>query len=192
MTASYPTSVKPFTPKVDLQDTVIADHVNALQLEVAAVETTLGVTLSSSDGPLISTWSGTFARTTAWDSLTHRINNIESGLVNGVVGSPYLQKSGDTINPAGVVGVTLTAQSGTANLLEARPIGGATLNFNLDYTGLPKVGTANVLYVGSTDYNTLTTNISTATTTANSALSTANGAAAAVGTSLHPFLLMGV
>ena len=41
MAASYPTSVKSFTTKVDGVDDVQADHVNDLQLEVAAVETEL-------------------------------------------------------------------------------------------------------------------------------------------------------
>ena len=43
MAASYPGAVKSFTTKVDLVDTVDADHVNDLQLEVTAIETELGV-----------------------------------------------------------------------------------------------------------------------------------------------------
>jgi hypothetical protein len=155
-----------------LVDTVLADHVNSLQNEVVAIETTLGPTLSTTDGPLVSTWSGTFARTTTWDSLTHRIENIEAGLVNGVTGGPYFNKSGDSINPASVVGLTLKIASGTSNLLEA--YNGTTLNFNIDYTGMPKVGTANVLYVGSSDYNSLSSSASTVATTL-----------------LNPMLLMG-
>ena len=42
MTATYPSSVRQLIPKVDVQDTVLADHVNVLQDEVRAIETTLG------------------------------------------------------------------------------------------------------------------------------------------------------
>ena len=43
MAASYPGSIKSFTTKVNLVDTVDASHVNDLQLEVAALETELGI-----------------------------------------------------------------------------------------------------------------------------------------------------
>jgi hypothetical protein len=42
MAASFPSTVKNFTVKVDGVDDVQADHINDLQLEVAAVETELG------------------------------------------------------------------------------------------------------------------------------------------------------
>ena len=51
MAASYPTSIKSFTTKVDGVDDVQADHVNDLQLEVAALETQLLTT---------GTWAPTF------------------------------------------------------------------------------------------------------------------------------------
>lgn len=43
MAASYPTSIKSFTTKVDDVDDVLAEHVNSLQEEVVAIETALGI-----------------------------------------------------------------------------------------------------------------------------------------------------
>lgn len=173
MAASYPTSVRTFTNKVDIVDTIFADHVNVLQDEVRSLEVSLGTTLLSS------TYTGTFAQTTSWASLSGRLANIETGLVNGVTGSPYFKKSGDSISPvSGSVGLTLKTTSGSTNLLEARNAAN-TLRFNVDYDGLPKVNTAAVLYVGSSEYNTITGNIA-----ANSAVANSNP--------FNPFLLAGL
>jgi hypothetical protein len=179
MAASYPTSIRTFTNKVDLVDTVLADHVNALQDEVRALEIVLGAS-SLGGNPLTSNYSGTFATTTTWTSLDQRINNIESGLVNGVgVNSPYVRKVGDSIQPpSGTVGLTIKTTAGVANLFESRSSTNA-LGFAVDSMGMPKVNTANVLYVGSTEYNTLNT-------TANSALATAEAIR------FNPFLLAGM
>lgn len=179
MAASYPTNIRTFTNKVDLVDTVLADHVNALQDEVRALEIVLGAT-SLGGNPLTSNYAGTFSTTTTWSSLDQRINNIEAGLVNGVgVNSPYVRKVGDSIQPpAGTVGLVVKTTSGTANLFETRASTNA-LGFNVDSAGVPKVNTANVLYVGSTEYNTLNT-------TANSGLATAEAIR------FNPFLLAGM
>ena len=91
MPAQYPTSVRTFTNKVDLVDTIFADHVNILQDEVRAIELTVGNTA------LTSAYTGTFVQTTTWTSVGARLANIETGLVNGVVGSPYFNKAGDVI-----------------------------------------------------------------------------------------------
>lgn len=173
MAASYPTSVRTFTNKVDIVDTIFADHVNVLQDEVRAIEVSLGTSLLSSS------YSGTFAQTTTWTSISNRLANIEAGLVSGVVGSPYFKKSGDNISPAsGSVGLTLKTTAGTTNLLEARNAAN-TLRFNVDYDGLPKVGTAPIVYVGSSEYNTITSNLSATTAVAN-------------GNPFNPFLLAGM
>ncbi len=42
MSASYPNAIKTFTVKQDGVDDVMADHVNALQYEITAIETELG------------------------------------------------------------------------------------------------------------------------------------------------------
>jgi hypothetical protein len=260
--ATFPNYVRTFSPKVDLTDYILADHVNAIQKEIVAIESSLGattagssflrstygsvsvvqvntlgtisggsgyvsgtysnitLTLSSGTSPFIfptativvsggavtsvtlttygagvdtttvltapassiggtgsgflapvasttSTTSSTFVRQTAWSSLGDRLRNIEIGLINGVPGSPYVMiKGGSAIQPtSGTIGVTLKTVAGTANLLEARPSAGTPLNFNIDYNGLPKVGAANVLYVGSSDYLALQASITTAATT---------------------------
>jgi len=173
MAAQYPTSVRTFTNKVDLVDTVFADHVNVLQDEVRALEVSFGNLVLSS------TYTGTFVQTTSWATVGARLSNIEAGLVNGVTGSPYFSKSGDAISPAsGVTGLSLKTTAGSANLVETRNAAN-TLRFNINFDGLPKVGTANVLYVGSTEYNTLNTTANTANTTAQ-------------GNPFNPFLLAGM
>ena len=74
MAASYPTTVRTLTAKIDIQDTILADHVNALQDEVKAIETIVGTS------PNVSTYSGTFAQNTTWGTLTERISNLEHSL----------------------------------------------------------------------------------------------------------------
>lgn len=173
MAAQYPTSVRTFTNKVDLVDTVFADHVNVIQDEVRALQVTFGNLVLSSN------YAGTFTQTTAWSTVGARLANIEAGLVSGVVGSPYFNKNGDAINPpSGTVGLTLKTTAGTTNLLEAKNSGN-TLQFNINFEGLPKVGTANVLYVGSTEYNTLNATATNANVTAQ-------------GNPFNPFLLAGM
>jgi len=166
MPADYPNLVHSFSPRQDLVDTVIADNVNALQYEVAAVQTVLGSSADSTN-PLISTFTGTWnTGTTSWGTVGARLLNIEAGLVNGVPTSPYLVKTGgNTITTASNKALVLQAGTGSLNLLEAYS-SGATLGFNLDSSGIPKVGTNNVLYVGSTEYVALTTSDSSAVSAA--------------------------
>ena len=172
--ATFPGHVRTFSPKVDLVDYILADHINSLQNEVVAIESTLG----DNDGARTSDYSSSrqFVRTTNWTTLTARLLNIEAGLINGVPNSPYVRTSGGSaIQPvSGTIGITLQRNTGTDNLLEARPTSGSPLNFNVDYNGIPKVGSANVLYVGSADYNALLSTLSTAVAT------------------IHPFLLGGL
>lgn len=150
MAAQFPSQVRTWTPKIDLVNTVFADHVNLLQEEVRAVQTSIGI------DALTSTWSGAFSQTPTWTDLGDRLTNIEAGLINGVVGSVYFKKTGDTVTPtAGTVGLALKTSSGTANLVEARSAANV-LNFNVDKDGLPKVASASVVYVGSSDHTALT------------------------------------
>jgi len=161
-TASYPNQVKTYQPEVDLVSTVLADNVNSLQVEITAIETTLGSALTN-QSPLISTYSGNFAKTTGWSTVADRLNNIEYGLVNGVANSPYVSiTGGSSITTSSNKGLVLKVGSGTANLLETYT-SGSVLGFNVNASGIPAVGSSNVVYVGSTDYNTLTS----ATTAAN-------------------------
>lgn len=166
MTAFYPGSVKTFTARVDLVDTVIADNVNSLQEEVNAIQTVLG-SAATSTSPIVSTFSGAWSTsTTTWGTLGARLLNIEAGLVNGVANAPYVAKAGgSTITTASNKGLVLTTGTGSLNLLESYS-SGAVLGFNLDSSGIPKVGSANVLYVGSADVNTLNSAVSSAASAA--------------------------
>ena len=86
MVAQYPSAIRSFTPKVDLVDTVFADHVNVLQDETRALQVTLGTTLLAATN-----YSGIFSQSSTWSSLSARLVNIESGLVTGVTGPPYFK-----------------------------------------------------------------------------------------------------
>lgn len=149
MAAQFPGQVRTWTPKVDLVNTVYADHINLLQDEVRAVESTLTSDILTSD------YTGAFALTSSWTNLSLRLRNIEAGLVNGVTGSVYFKKTGDTVTPpSGTVGISLKTTAGTSNLVETRSAANV-LNFNVDKDGLPKVGAAVVVYVGSPEYTAL-------------------------------------
>jgi hypothetical protein len=87
MAASFPSSLRTFTARTDLVDTVIADNVNSLYEEVRAIEQTLGYGLSS---PLTNGFTSgvTFTQTPpveGWSTLTDRLNNIEIGVKNQTV-----------------------------------------------------------------------------------------------------------
>lgn len=168
MTASYPTSVRNYVARVDLVDTVIADNVNSLQEEIRAIETVLGSSATSTN-PLVSTYTGSFSTlTTSWGTVGARLANIEAGLVSGVPNSPYVAiTGGSTITSSSNKALVLKTGTGSLNLFEAYSSGNV-LGFNLDSSGIPKVGANNVLYVNSTDYNTLTTTISSNFSTLNS------------------------
>jgi hypothetical protein len=184
MTATFPSSVRNFTAKVDIQDTILADHVNSLQDEVRAVETTIGTS------PLTSAYTGTFVQTSTWSSLSARLANIEYGLVSGTgSGSAYVGLSGGSTITAGaqLIGLTLQSAAGNLSTILSTKNSSGTIGFNVDYNGIPKVGTYNVLYVNSSDYVTLTANVATVTSTANAALTAATSAA-----SFNPFLLSGM
>jgi hypothetical protein len=170
MAAYFPDSVRPFTAKIDLVNVVIADHVNALQEEVGAIELALGVGTTTVQSPLYSAFTGTFTTTmnstSKWATLGDRLANIEAGLVNGVTTAPYVSKAGGSIvTTATNKGLTLKTGTGTLALLETLT-SASVLGFNVDYLGIPKVGTANVLYVNSTDYNTLVSATSAASSSA--------------------------
>ena len=51
MTASYPNTIKSFTPKTDGIDDVLAADINAIQDEITAIETTLGTSPALVDAP---------------------------------------------------------------------------------------------------------------------------------------------
>lgn len=180
MVASFPSSVRSFATKVDLQDTILADHINSLQEEVRAIQIALQGTDSNPNGILTSTYTGTFSSTASWNNLDQRIQNIEAGLVNGLAVSPYVKKAGDNMTVSNATALTLKNSSSTItnNLFESYN-NANVLGFAISGSGMPKVGTANVLYVGSSEYTTLNS-------TANTALQTAEAIR------FDPFLLAGM
>lgn len=76
MPALFPNSVRLYTRKTDLVDTVLADHVNLLQDEMTATQNTLGTSLLSSS------WSGTYSNPSTHASVSARMLNIEAGLTS--------------------------------------------------------------------------------------------------------------
>lgn len=117
MTASYPISVKSFSTKVDFTDTVLAEHVNTLQDEVASIQSNLGTYIKTGSG-----WVGSFDQvTTNWDSLKDRLANIEYGLnavyteklpTGGSTGQVLVKSSGDDYDTAWSTFDALPSQSG--------------------------------------------------------------------------------
>lgn len=106
MAAVYPSGIKNWpTPVQDAVDTVYAAHVNDLRDEVMAVESEIGTGLKTS------TWTGAFAQSASWGSLSLRLANIERGLVTSTdVHSQYVKKSGDTMTGNLVVPSPTSAQ----------------------------------------------------------------------------------
>jgi hypothetical protein len=123
MAASYPSSPKTFTNKVDNQDTVIASDVNLAYDEITAIETTLGSSPATS-----SSFSGAFVSTASndWSTVGARITNIEKGL-NTAYSNRVNTAGGSTItSPASTTTVGLTISTlGTGNLFVA---GNTTIN----------------------------------------------------------------
>lgn len=97
MPASYPASIRSFTTKVDVADIIYASHPNALQEEVVAIESILGVTPSLSTSP---SPSGTFnATATTFATVSARLANIETGIVADTH-TQYVNKTNGTVTTA--------------------------------------------------------------------------------------------
>jgi hypothetical protein len=126
MPASYPAGVKGFTTKVDFTDLVLADHVNALQDEVRALQATIGTDPQVSGG-----WVGTLDKTTtSWATLKARIANLEYGVVNDSHTQYTHNTGGDTIQANGAAIIPLKLKgfsSQTADLLRFENAAGTTL-----------------------------------------------------------------
>lgn len=120
MAASYPSSVKSFSTKVDFSTTVIAEHVNSLQEEVVAVQDALGTSPATSSG-----WSGTFDGTAAsFATVKARLNNLEFGVKNvhdKIGGSNILPvaNGGTGISSLGTGIATFLGTPSSANLASA-------------------------------------------------------------------------
>lgn len=130
MAASYPTSVKVWSPTdvgfnypEDLKEIVYARHVTTIYDEVTAVQQELGpggLKTSALDAPLSTPYDPTSGKT--WNNLRERLNNIERGTFEGAIRKVSLT-GGSTVTPSGasVVGLNIRAAAGqTANLIEFR------------------------------------------------------------------------
>lgn len=123
MAAVYPSGIKTFTSKINIQDVVDASHVNILQEEMGAVQSVLGT-----NPQLASTFATTGFDSTPskdWGTLSARLTNIERGLRSDTH-SQYIKKtvaaSDDnsvTSTAAAAKPLVIKASSGqTANLTE--------------------------------------------------------------------------
>jgi hypothetical protein len=121
MAASYPGNIKSFATKNNTTDIVDASHVNDLQNEVVALETTIGTNISISTAPLT---TGTFNTSSLnYGTLNARLANIETGIVSDSHNQYIHKVGGDTLTPSGaaVVGLNIKAFVGqSANLQEWR------------------------------------------------------------------------
>jgi hypothetical protein len=129
MPAVYPSSVKPFDPKVDFTQVVVAEHINTLQDEVQSVESYIGTMPHVSAG--YGAGVGTFTTgTTTWSTLAARVQNLEYG-INADVHTQYLKfTGGDTIQSSNSTVVGLNIQgftSQTADLLRFKNSAGTVL-----------------------------------------------------------------
>ena len=93
MPASYPISIRPFQPKVNIQDIVDAADPNALQEEVVALGTTLGLNPALSTTP---SSSNSFANSTQFSTVVQRLANIETGIVADTH-TQYIKRTGNEI-----------------------------------------------------------------------------------------------
>ena len=137
MAASYPSSVKVFTTKVNITEVVDAGHPNLLQEEVVAIESTLGTdpNLSTAPSP-----SGTFTGTsTSYPTVSDRLANIETGVVSDAH-TQYIRKAGDVANIITAGSAVIKplilkgAASQSANLQEWQNTSGTALSY-IDASG---------------------------------------------------------
>ena len=130
MTASYPSSVRVYTNKVDLSDVIVANDVNTAYEEIIAIENTLGA------GILSSTWTGSFSQVTTSASVNARLINIERGIL-GDTHTQYVKKTGDSItlsNPNANGLVVTGAASQISNIVVFRNSAGTGFSLTPDGT----------------------------------------------------------
>jgi hypothetical protein len=124
----YPTAVKnDFTTKINFTDPILAGHVNDLQDEMTAVQSTLGSAINVGSG-----WVGTFNQvTTNWNTVKDRLANIEYGL--GEVYNDYISiTGGSTLQPSAssIKGLIVKAKaSQSANLVEFQTSAGTVISY---------------------------------------------------------------
>ena len=138
MAASYPGSIKPFTTRKNVTDIIQDYHVNDIQLEIIAIETTLGVNAATSSGST----AAFIATSYPFTNISARIANVEAG-VSGDTHTQYVKKvGGSTITPSavGTVGLSISAMSGqTADLQQWKNSAGTVVT-RIDSSGSLKIG----------------------------------------------------
>lgn len=105
-TPGYPSAVKDFgTAHRDYIDTIYAAHPNDIQTEVVAIETTLGVSPTTSSSP---TGATAYLAGFAFSDIKSRLDNIENGLFADSH-TQYVKKTGSTVTGNIVLsGATIT------------------------------------------------------------------------------------
>lgn len=113
MVASYPSSIRAFTTKVNITEIIDASHPNSLQEEVVAIQTAIGINPGTSTTP---SSSGTFnASSNAFTNLTARLANIETGIVADTH-TQYVKKVDGTVTTASTAsGVVRNIFTSTSN-----------------------------------------------------------------------------
>jgi hypothetical protein len=93
--ASYPSSVKVFTTKVNTTQVIDASHPNSVQDEVIAIESTLGTAPNLSTTP---SSGGSFnATSNSFSTVSARLANIETGIVADTH-TQYIKKTSTSDN----------------------------------------------------------------------------------------------
>jgi hypothetical protein len=117
VSANYPGNPISFTPKVDLQDTVVAADVNGLYAEVTAMaNTALGTNPHIRDSVFPGSWDSSTTKT--WGGgVADRINNVENG-TQLALDSLVNRNGGTTIrSSSNQLSLKIRAQTGqTSNL----------------------------------------------------------------------------
>ena len=134
MAASYPTSVRSFTTKVNVVDIIQAAHPNSLQEEVVAIESVLGTAPSVATAAVATDWANT---ATDYITIKARLANIEKGIVADTHTQYVKRVGGSTITSSAnnVTGLVIKgAVSQSANLQEWQDSSGAIVAY-LDASG---------------------------------------------------------
>lgn len=93
-TAHYPASIVNFgADHADYTDVIYAAHPNAIQAEVVALETTLGVSPTVSTNPAP---TGTWTPGVTFSTISARLANIEQGVSTALA-------YGGSLTPSGVI-----------------------------------------------------------------------------------------
>lgn len=113
MVASYPSSIRVFTTKVNVTEIIDASHPNSVQEEIVAIQTALGTNPATSTTP---SSSGTFnATSNVFTNVAARLANIETGIVADTH-TQYVKRVDGAVTTASVgSGVVRNIYASTSN-----------------------------------------------------------------------------